>query len=648
MFPFTRLVVLVGLLFCIGAAPAALAQARASDAQVAWRLLDYLAVDYPGAVENGRIKSESEFAEMNEFSGNVRQRFEALPATPAKPALIAGADELKAAIARKASAGEIADRAHKLAAALLAAYPTPVAPKAVPDLQRGAALYAQDCAGCHGMAGDGKGPDAKGLDPPPIAFADLSRARERSLFGLYQVIGQGLDGTAMASFASLPDQDRWDLAFHVGAFAFPASDAAAGAKAFKDDPRARDQVPTLQALTQTTPAQLEAALGRPEALALTAYLRRDPAAVSAPGAGALAVARTRVAQALKAYQAGDRAKAGDLALSGYLDGFETVEPALAAHDSALMHRIESAMGGLRAAISKGAPADEVASREQRIEAMLDAAERALGPGKADAGATFAGAFTILLREGLEALLIVAAMVAFLHKAGREEALPYVHAGWVGALIGGGLTWAAATWLISISGASREFTEGFGSLLAAVVLVSVGVWMHGKSKGDSWQAYVHAKLSHALSRRSAWLLFLLAFVVVYREVFETILFYAALWSQGAHLAMLAGAGTGAAGLAAIAWALLSYSKRLPIGKFFAYSSLLIAVLAVVLAGKGVSALQETGLIDIRPIAGGPSIDLLGLYPTWEGVIVQLLTLAVLVLGFWWTGRKGDAHAEPAAQ
>jgi len=244
-------------------------------------------------------------------------------------------------------------------------------------------------------------------------------------------------------------------------------------------------------------------------------------------------------------------------------------------------------------------------------------------------------------------LIVAAMVAFLRKAERTEALPYVHGGWITALAAGGLTWAAATWLISISGASRELTEGLGSLIAAAVLVSVGVWMHGKSKGDAWQAYIREKMSHALTGRSAWLLFLLAFVVVYREVFETILFYAALWSQGAHLAILTGALCGAAGLAAIAWALLSWSKRLPIGKFFSYSSLLIALLAVVLAGKGVAALQETGLIDIRPAGGIPRIELLGLFPTWEGVVVQLLTLAVLVLGFWWTGRSaGHTREQPA--
>jgi high-affinity iron transporter len=207
-----------------------------------------------------------------------------------------------------------------------------------------------------------------------------------------------------------------------------------------------------------------------------------------------------------------------------------------------------------------------------------------------------------------------------------------------ALVAGGATWAVATWLIAISGASRELTEGFGSLIAAVVLISVGVWMHGKSKGDSWSAYIRDKMSHALSKRSSWFLFLLAFVVVYREVFETILFYAALWSQGAHLAIVAGAGSAVVGLLLIAWLLLRYSARLPIGKFFSYSSLLIAVLAVVLTGKGVSSLQETGIIDIRPAAGVPRFELLGVFPTWETVVAQMVVLAVLIIGFRATGRS----------
>ena len=358
--------------------------------------------------------------------------------------------------------------------------------------------------------------------------------------------------------------------------------------------------------------------------------------------GTMSLSRARLAESVTAYVGGNRSKAIDLALSAYLDGFEPVEPALKARDHALVVRIEVAMGELRAVMSKNESAETVRERADHLGALFDVAERALSPQETSIGSTFAGAFTILLREGLEALLIVVAMIAFLRKAERVDVLPYVHGGWIAALVAGGMTWTAATYLISISGASRELTEGFGSLIAAVVLVSVGLWMHGKAQADAWQRYVREKLSHALSRKSAWFLFLLAFVVVYREVFETILFFAALWSQGSGLAILVGAAAGAAVLAVTAWALLSYSRRLPIARFFSVSSILITILAVILAGKGIAALQEAGLLDILPLKGLPRVEMLGIYPTWQGALAQTSILIIMLVGFWYTGRSAAAR------
>lgn len=640
---FGRLSALLCAVALFASADPSLAEETTPSAQVAWRLLDYLAVDYGGAVKDGRVISASEYSEMTEFAGSVRERIAGLPATPAKPKLSAEAGALAAVIGRKAPPTEVAAKARSLAADLLAAYPTPLAPATAPNLTRGARLYAEQCASCHGVTGLGNGINAKGMNPPPVAFADATRASQRSSFGLYQVISQGLDGTAMPSFTQLPSDDRWALAFYVGRFAFDDAAAQAGEELWKTDSALRARFPNLQALTQVTPSVLATEIGEPRATQVIAYLRRHPEATSAQGTGSLEIARTKLAQSLAAYEGGDRARARDLALAAYLDGFEPVEPALSAHDAALMARVEGAMGDLRASLSKGAPVAEISPQVARLDALMNAAQRALAPATASPAASFAGALTILLREGLEALLIVVAMIAFLRKADRPDVLPYVHGGWIAALVAGGLTWVAATYLISVSGASRELTEGFGSLISAVVLISVGVWMHGKGQADAWQAYVKDKLSAALSRSSAWFLFLLAFVVVYREVFETILFYAAMWSQGARVAILAGAATAIVGLAVIAWALLSYSKRLPISQFFTYSSLLISGLAVVLAGKGVSALQEAGLLDIHPLAGVPRLEIVGLFPTIEGVVSQLLTALAIGIGFWTSSRRAPLRA-----
>jgi high-affinity iron transporter len=547
-------------------------------------------------------------------------------------------------VAAKAPPEQIAATARRLGAELLAAYPVPLAPAAAPDLARGAALYRENCAACHGEAGDGRGPMARGMEPAPIAFTDRARASERSAFALYQVIGQGLEGTAMPAFANLPAEDRWALAFHVGRFAYPQALAAEGERIWRADEALRRRIPNLAALAALTPAALAAQVGPERAAALTAFLRSDPAAVGTSQGGPLAIARAKLAESLAAYRAGDRDTARELALAAYLDGFEPVEPMLATRDGGLLRRVEAAMGELRSAIASRRPPEEVEARIAALDRLFDEAAAAIAPGETSAVSSFVGGFVILAREGLEALLIVVAMIVFLQRAERREVLPYVHGGWIAALVAGVATWWAATHIVAISGASRETTEGVGSLFAAVVLVFVGIWMHGKAQADEWQRYIREKLGRALSRGSAWFLFLLAFVAVYREVFETILFYAALSAQGDDLALLGGALAAAALLALVAWAMMKYSRRLPVTQFFNWSAVLIAVLAVVLVGKGVAAIQEAGLLGVTPVPTAPSIPVLGIAPTAEALGAQAAVLLILLLGF---GRNRRRAAVPAA-
>jgi len=616
---------------------AALAARANPQVQQLWQLLDYIAVDYGAAVQDGAVVSDMEYAEMQEFSATVSERLRELPAEPAQSGLVQQAEALRKAIASKAEADAVDRQARALAEALLQAYPVPRGPEQVPTLAHAAALYQQHCASCHGANGAGDGPAGTMLDPPPIDFTDVERARQRSVFGLQQVIENGLEGTAMASYAQLPAEDRWALAFYIGQFAFDDSEAGEALWDGRADVRAA--LPDLDALVQALPAGI-AGLQGADADALTAYLRRHPEAVSNAGTddGAqLALARARLREGTRAYAAGDHALAREKMLSAYLDGFEPVEPLVRARDAALMADVETAMGELRSMIGRQAPVAEVEAQAAEVAALLDRAELALQDGQeAGAGAAFAGALTILLREGLEALLLVIAMVAFLRKANRTDAMPYVHAGWVGALLAGLGTWFVATSLVAISGASREVTEGIAALVAAVVLVSVGIWMHGKSQADAWQRYIREKLSHALSKGSSWFLFGLAFLIVYREAFETVLFYAALWSQGNHPAVLAGAAVATVALAVIGWLMLRFSRRMPFGTFFAVSAVLMAVLAVVLAGKGVAALQEAGWVSMTMVAA-PRVDLLGIHPTLEGLLAQLVVLVVLVAGFAWNAR-----------
>jgi high-affinity iron transporter len=608
------------------------------DAQTGWRLLDYVAVDYGGAVAGGKVKNAQEYAEMTEFAATVEAKISALPASASRASLIVEAKAFRQMVAGKSAPDLVAKEARALGSHLLAAYPVPLAPTKAPDLARGASLYTNNCASCHGLNGDGNGPDAAKLDPAPVAFRDAARARERSPFALYQVIGQGLDGTAMRSFSELPSQDRWALAFYASRFAF--TDAVKGEQLWKSDAALRSHVPNLATLAGLTPAAFGQQIGLEKAEAVLAYLRAHPEAVYKLRANSLTVAHEKLQASVAAYEAGDREAAKKLALSAYLDGFEPVEPALAARDATLMGRIEAEMGNLRAMIGRGAPVAEVKDQVFILDTLFSNAEEVLSPDAASTASTFIGAFTILLREGVEALLIVVAMIAFLRKADRSEMVRHVHSGWIAALIAGGITWAVATFFIGVSGASRELTEGFGSLFAAIVLLSVGIWMHGKSQAGEWQRYIREKLGKALSRRSAWFLFGLAFIVVYREVFETILFYAALTAQGSGSVILAGAGSAIVLLGVIAWVMLRFSAKLPVSEFFKYSSALIAVLAIVLAGKGVAALQEAGMIDIAPLSQIPRVPMLGLFPSWETLGAQLLTIGIVALGAWYNGNPAS--------
>lgn len=601
-----------------------------ADPRQVWQLLDYIAVDYRAAVSDGQVLNASEFKEMQEFAASVRTRVATLPDRPGRTALLSAAAALEQAIAERSAPLSVSRAAREFADNLLATYPVPLAPPTPPDLLRGKQLYLSDCSGCHGVTGAADGALAKTLDPRPVAFTDSARARQRSPFSYYQVISQGIDGTAMASFSGLPESDRWALAFFASTLSYSDSERRAGEDLWRTRRELRTTIPNLEAIARSSEDQIATQLGSAAAPVL-AYVRSHPDSVGAGNTHNIDLVRDRLAQSVKAYSAGDSAEAQRLALSAYLDGFEPIEPLLAATNAQLLARVETAMTDFRGALNRNAPRADIAAQAAKIEVLLGEVDQNVNDEQGGSTTAFLGSLTILLREGVEALLIVVAIVAFLSKARRSDLMPYVHGGWVGALLAGLVTWAVATYLINITGANRETTEGVSSLLAAAVLLSVGLWMHGKSVAGRWQDYLREKLSNALSRRSAWFLAGLAFLAVYREVFETILFYAALWSQGGHHAILAGLAVGSLALALIAYGLLRATRRLPISQFFAVSSLFIGVLAVVLVGKGVAALQEAGLVELHNV-NGPRLTILGIYPTLQSLLAQLAVVAVAVIGF----------------
>ena len=179
-------------------------------------MIDYIGVDYGGAVSQGKIANRGEYEEMQDFAQGIAQQVKALADSDHKARLLEQSQRLIKLIEQKAEAHDVRALTTAMRLAIIDNYKVTVVPRTVPQLERGAQLYTTHCAGCHGASGDGQGPLAAGMQPPPVDFLDKARYARRTLYGLYNTITQGVPGTAMTAFHELSVEDRWALAFYVG------------------------------------------------------------------------------------------------------------------------------------------------------------------------------------------------------------------------------------------------------------------------------------------------------------------------------------------------------------------------------------------------------------------------------------------------
>lgn len=616
------------------------------SAQTALHLLDYVGVDYPEFVRGGEVLDEAEYAEQLEFATRVVDLLEGLPERPERTSLVADARSLVARVEAKAPGPEVARASADLRWALIGAYSLAVVPKQLPDLARGRELYRSQCASCHGGAGRGDGAAGRGLEPPPSDFTDAARIAQRSVHGLYNTITLGVAGTGMAPYPQLAESDRWALAFYVSQLSLAPEQLARGEAAWRSG-RFAEVFADAENLATLSSDEVAARFG-PDAALAQQWLRAHPEALAATAASPIRRTVTHLRESAAAYRRGDAAAAQRLALTAYLEGFELAEAQLDAVDAPLRTRIEHELMAYRGLLSSKAPVATVEQQAQSIVDLLDRAEAALASAELGWGALFTSSLLILLREGLEAILVLAAIIAFLVKSGRRDALPWVHAGWALALVAGAATWLLARYAISISGASREMTEAVAALCAASVLLYVGVWLHSKANARAWQDFVREQVGSALERRTLWALASVAFLAVYRELFEVVLFYQALWAQAGDAgsgALLAGVGAAAVLLTIVGWSVFRWGLRLPIAQFFTATSVVLAVLAVIFVGQGVAALQEAGAIGVR-VVDFVRVPALGIFPTTQTLVAQLAGVLVAVASFAWAGRRRIAGPTPA--
>ncbi|MEK8090693.1 cytochrome c/FTR1 family iron permease [Thermithiobacillus plumbiphilus] len=638
------------LLFMLGVqfAIAAPQGAPADRAQRVVHILAYIAGDYGGAVDDGQVVSPSEYQEQQEFSRQAQQLLQSLPMDAGSQQLHAQMQSLITAIGEKAPAERVRQEADQLRLDLITHFNLQTAPQQTPSLSNGKRLFQANCIACHGINADGSGPQAAGMDPAPANFRDKDRFDTISPFGLSNTIHFGVSGTAMPGYGQFSQQELWDLAFYLSAIRYDPQQIEKGKALFEAEPsKWVERFQGLRGLSAQSDVQLLGNRNDPDARAVLSYLRQEPEATRSI-VPSLTLSRERLNASWEAYKAADPERAYTLAVSAYLDGFEAVEPALNAVDRDLRTQIETEMGLYRNALRNRLDVAEVEPLHARVLASLDQAQDVLTSTKLSPTTGFLSAFTILLREGLEAVLVVAAIVTLLVRTNRRDLLTRVHAGWIAALFMGVLTWWLARELIQITGARREVIEGVTAMIAVVILFSISYWLIAKLEVEKWRRFLHEKIQKASGKGSVFALAGVTFIAVYREIFETVLFYQALWVQAGpsgHTPVLYGTLAAFVALLGVVWAIFKLGLKLPLRPFFAASSALIYLLAFIFAGKGILALQEAGWISSTPVSF-VRIDLLGIYPNLEGLMLQgALTLAMLFAlfhTFVWAPRVRVAH------
>ncbi len=628
---------LVGILF----ATAGLAQAQqpqqvgAQDrAPVARRVAataQLAAQEYRNGVADGRVVARAEVEEAALFLQEARRSAALLPEDAGRAATtdIDGMLRLVRAIAPPDS---LDGRVRSLAAGLTQRLGITLdeLPALTPSLARGAEVYQANCAGCHGTVGRGDGSLAAGLEPPPANLADGPALHDVSPLDYFRRISIGTVGTAMPAFEGrLPAEDRWAVALYASVLRLPA-------------PRG-DVPPSLRTFATTgkmSDDEVLAALGvadrsEPEAIGRLAAVRTFQADhTGAATAHVFDQVRAELDSAFRLARTGDPG-ASARAFDAYMT-FEQVERGVRAKNPGLAAGLETSFASLRTRAAGGATQAELGALRGQLEAGLENAERTLSD-RTSASNLFLQSFIIMLREGLEAILIVGALMTFLSKMGASHRKRDINIG-VGAAIGASLLTAVALETIFVlSPAHREALEGGTMVVATVVLFYVSYWLLSKMEVVKWNHFVKSKVQDALDSGSALALASAAFLAVYREGFETVLFYKALFvagTAGGAMPVVAGILAGSVVLVAVYVAISRFGVRLPLKPFFAVTSAFLYYMAFVFAGKGIAELQEGGLVGTTIVSWAPRLPALGIYPTVESLGAQLVLVLLAVVALVW--------------
>jgi high-affinity iron transporter len=531
-----------------------------------------------------------------------------------------------------ASPALLSKRTHGFAEGIAQRFGIPMdeIPAAAPLADRGKEVYATACASCHGNLGLGDGAAGKGLEPPPANLTDADALRDVSPLDFYRRVTIGVAGTAMPSFeTALTPDDRWAVAVYATLLRLPEARGAVpdslsdfAVTATRSDATLLAQLGVSHAPTQSDLARLAA---------VRAAGTAGPSAQLATRV--FAEVRSRIDSSIALAAAGHLDDAEARALDAYIT-FEQVERTVRARDPGLAAELEAAFADLRARAGSGG--SDLSSVQIALETRLERAERVFAD-RGSPSALFTQSFVLMLREGLEAILVVGALLTFLSRTGASHRRKEIHWGVAAAIAASALTAIALETIFRLSASHQEALEGGTMIVAVLVLFYVSYWLLSKMEVTKWTNFVRSRVETAVSSGSALALVSAAFLAVYREGFETILFYKALFASGgvgdaAPVAL--GLVAGLLVLAGVYVAINRFGIRLPLKPFFAVTSAFLYNMAFVFAGKGIAELQEGDLIGTTILSWAPRIPALGIYPTAESLGAQAVLVLLAVVALVW--------------
>jgi high-affinity iron transporter len=604
----------------------ALAHAEVKNPSMVVHLLDYLAKDYAGAVQNGKVVSQSEFNEQVEFSDTAVQSAKAIRDFSQDAAFIKDIESLNIKIKSKTDPSEVSKLARNLQGRAIELAKIEVAPLDYPRISDGKLLFANNCASCHGSNGQGDGPAGKGLDPKPANFHLTDKKMESSPFQYFNTIRLGVPGTAMPPFSQLSDKEVWALAFFVKSIGYPV--VVQNEKLDLE----------LQQIASLKDEQILSALSGSEAQKNDLLVKIRTYEPKSLGDNHFSiVARTHLDQSFRYYQDKDFPTATSEALKAYLEGIEPQEPKIKANQDGLVEKIEGQMAAYRSSLNAQTSIEETKEKYFSALATIKEIEDVTQKQEMSPQVAFSAAFAIFLREGFEAVLIIITLLGVIKAFGAKAAARWVHTGWTSALGLGVFTWFISGLLVNMSGASREVLEGSISLFAVAVLLYVGFWLHRQTEVGRWTKFVKQTVSDALEQKSLFVLCGISFMAVFREAFEVVLFLRAVWDdvgQAGHSSVGFGVASAFVLIFAFSYYAVKFSQRIPVRQLFTVSSLIMAALSVMLTGKGIHSLQEAGIVGVKSFLN-LRIDLLGVYPTVQTLLGQLLILGFLFILWNWS-------------